>query len=192
MIELNEKAPDLIRLCYVSAWPPNKQTKQVLRFRVSTSRLLYKTKISTHYNLFSWSKTGILNAQTWFINKEKIPFVLQSIWSLFRHMTRVTSRLLTKRNSVHLLKEQVCFSSYNMILTHYLDKRNTHDITNVKLYTTLISHLKSLYWDNHIVVYKIKQTKSLSLLKYTSSPRRWKVILDSPIYYYTVVGAFSL
>ena len=88
--------------------------------------------------------------------------------------------------------DQVCFSSYNMILTHYLDKRNTHDITNVKLYTTLISHLKSLYWDNHIVVYKIKQTKSLSFLKYTSSPRRWKVLLDSPIYYYTVVGAFSL
>ena len=79
-------------------------------------------------------------------------------------MTRVTSRLLTKRNSVHLLKEQARFSSYDMILTHYLDKRNTHDIT-AKLYTTLISHLKSLYWDNHIVVYKIKQTKSLSLLK---------------------------
>ena len=168
------------------------QTKQILRFRVSTSRLLYKTKISTHYSLFSWSKTEIWNAQTWFINKETIHFLLQSFWSLFRHKTRVTPRLLTKRNSVHLRKEQICFSSYKMILTHYLDKRNTHDITNVKLYTTLISHLKSLYWDNHIVVYKIKQTKSLSLLKYTSSPRRWKVLLDSPIYYYTVVGALSL
>ena len=168
------------------------QTKQILRFRVSTSRLLYKTKISTHYSLFSRSKTGIWNAQTWFINKETIHFLLQSFWSLFRHKTRVTPRLLTKRKSVHLLKEQVCFFSYNMILTHYLDKRNTHDITNVKLCTTLISHLKSLYWDNHIVVYKIKQTKSLSLLKYTSSPRRWKVLLDSPIYYYTVVGALSL
>ena len=49
-------------------------------------------------------------------------------------MARVTSRLLTKRNSVHLRKEQACFFSYNMILTHYLDNRNTHDITTAKLY----------------------------------------------------------
>ena len=53
MIELNEKAPDLIRLCYISTWPPNKQTKQVLRFRVSTSRLLYKKKKIPHTITYS-------------------------------------------------------------------------------------------------------------------------------------------
>ena len=58
MIELKEKAPDLMCLSYVATRPPAliPNRTEFLRFWLLTSILLFKANVSTHYSLFSGSK----------------------------------------------------------------------------------------------------------------------------------------
>ena len=77
MIELKEKAPDLMRLSYLATRPPAliPNRTEFLRFWLLTSPLQGK-----HFHtlqLILRVETRISNAQTRFINEATIPFLLQ-------------------------------------------------------------------------------------------------------------------